>query len=162
MAYFTPTVLPMIAVANIWLFFYTPSYGLLEQIGNLFGLPSQNWLGDKASQGVESLKNGALKTVAARKDRALVRAGPHELRRRVREPLLRRARERQNETDMSAVRAKGDDRSLGLEAIHELVGAVAQQVALDLAARLLRRHRCRCCELGPLLNSRFAARQPAR
>ena len=27
--------------------FHTPSYGLLEQIGNLFGLPSQNWLGDK-------------------------------------------------------------------------------------------------------------------
>ena len=25
MAYFTPTVLPMVAVANIWLFFYTPS-----------------------------------------------------------------------------------------------------------------------------------------
>ena len=49
LAYFTPTVLPMIAVANIWLFFYTPSYGLLEQLGNLFGLPSQNWLGDKAT-----------------------------------------------------------------------------------------------------------------
>ena len=32
MAYFTPTVLPMIAVANIWLFFYTPQYGLLEQM----------------------------------------------------------------------------------------------------------------------------------
>ena len=31
MAYFTPTVLPMIAVANIWLFFYTPEYGLLDQ-----------------------------------------------------------------------------------------------------------------------------------
>ena len=31
LAYFTPTVLPMIAVANIWLFFYTPEYGLLEQ-----------------------------------------------------------------------------------------------------------------------------------
>jgi len=29
LAYFTPTVLPMIAVANIWLFFYTPEYGLL-------------------------------------------------------------------------------------------------------------------------------------
>ena len=29
---FTPTVLPMIAVANIWLFFYTPQYGLLEQV----------------------------------------------------------------------------------------------------------------------------------
>src|SRR4029077_2372772 len=29
LAYFTPTILPMIAVANIWLFFYTPEYGLL-------------------------------------------------------------------------------------------------------------------------------------
>jgi sn-glycerol 3-phosphate transport system permease protein len=47
MAYFTPTVLPMIAVANIWLFFYTPQYGLLEQITGVFGLPSQNWLGSK-------------------------------------------------------------------------------------------------------------------
>ena len=32
LAYFTPTVLPMIAVANIWLFFYTPEYGLIEQV----------------------------------------------------------------------------------------------------------------------------------
>ncbi|MDP2820307.1 MAG: sugar ABC transporter permease [Polaromonas sp.] len=47
MAYFTPTVLPMVAVANIWLFFYTPGYGLLEQITGLFGLPSHNWLGDQ-------------------------------------------------------------------------------------------------------------------
>ncbi len=49
LAYFTPTVLPMIAVANIWLFFYTPTYGLLEQIGTVFGLPSRNWLGDPAT-----------------------------------------------------------------------------------------------------------------
>ena len=47
MAYFTPTVLPMVAVANIWLFFYTPGYGLLEQIRGAFGLPAQNWLGDQ-------------------------------------------------------------------------------------------------------------------
>ena len=47
MAYFTPTVLPMVAVANIWLFFYTPGYGLLEQFTGLFGLPSHNWLGDQ-------------------------------------------------------------------------------------------------------------------
>ena len=47
MAYFTPTILPMIAVANIWLFFFTPQYGLLEQITGMFGLPSQNWLGSK-------------------------------------------------------------------------------------------------------------------
>ncbi len=46
MAYFTPTVLPMVAVANIWLFFYTPDYGLLDQIRGLFALGSHNWLGD--------------------------------------------------------------------------------------------------------------------
>jgi sn-glycerol 3-phosphate transport system permease protein len=46
MAFFTPTILPMIAVANIWLFFYTPEIGLIDQITGLFGLPSQNWLGD--------------------------------------------------------------------------------------------------------------------
>jgi len=47
LAYFTPTVLPMIAVANIWLFFYTPQYGLLEQITHALGLASHNWLGDR-------------------------------------------------------------------------------------------------------------------
>ncbi len=49
LAYFTPTVLPMIAVANIWLFFYTPQYGLLEQITQGLGLPSRNWLGDRGT-----------------------------------------------------------------------------------------------------------------
>ncbi len=49
LAYFTPTVLPMIAVANIWLFFYTPQYGLLEQVSHAIGLPSHNWLGDKST-----------------------------------------------------------------------------------------------------------------
>jgi len=44
-AYFTPTVLPMIAAANLWLFFYTPGLGVLDQIGSLFGLPTINWLG---------------------------------------------------------------------------------------------------------------------
>ena len=47
LAYFTPTVLPMIAVANIWLFFYTPDYGLLDQVRHLFGAPEWNWLGDR-------------------------------------------------------------------------------------------------------------------
>jgi len=46
MAYFTPTILPMIAVANIWLFFYTPQIGLIDQVGALFGAASHNWLGD--------------------------------------------------------------------------------------------------------------------
>ncbi|MBK1635762.1 carbohydrate ABC transporter permease [Rhodovulum adriaticum] len=44
-AYFTPTVLPMIAAGNLWLFFYTPGFGVLDQIGALFGAPSVNWLG---------------------------------------------------------------------------------------------------------------------
>jgi sn-glycerol 3-phosphate transport system permease protein len=47
MAFFTPTILPMIAVANIWLFFFTPQYGLLEQIVGLFGGRSTNWLGSQ-------------------------------------------------------------------------------------------------------------------
>ena len=46
MAYFTPTILPMIAVANIWLFFYTPRIGLIDQFLGLFGIPSHNWLGN--------------------------------------------------------------------------------------------------------------------
>jgi sn-glycerol 3-phosphate transport system permease protein len=49
MAYFTPTVLPMIAVANIWLFFYTPDYGLLDQIAKLFGGHATNWLGSQST-----------------------------------------------------------------------------------------------------------------
>ncbi|BAT61188.1 sn-glycerol-3-phosphate transport system permease protein UgpA [Variibacter gotjawalensis] len=47
MAYFTPTILPMIAVANIWLFFFTPQYGLLEQILGALGFGATNWLGSK-------------------------------------------------------------------------------------------------------------------
>jgi sn-glycerol 3-phosphate transport system permease protein len=46
MAYFTPTVLPMIAVANLWLFFYTPDYGLIDRItAALFGWGPTNWIG---------------------------------------------------------------------------------------------------------------------
>ena len=46
MAYFTPTVLPMIAVANIWLFFYSPDIGLIDQVAGWFGFSGHNWLGD--------------------------------------------------------------------------------------------------------------------
>lgn len=46
MAYFTPTVLPMVAVANLWLFFFTPDYGLVDQItAALFGWGPTNWIG---------------------------------------------------------------------------------------------------------------------
>jgi sn-glycerol 3-phosphate transport system permease protein len=62
LAYFTPTILPMIAVANIWLFFYTPEYGLLEKLTGTLGLPAHNWLGSK------STALGALMAVAVWKE----------------------------------------------------------------------------------------------
>ena len=46
LAYFTPTILPMIAVANIWLFFYSPEIGLFNTLLKLVGLGGINWLGD--------------------------------------------------------------------------------------------------------------------
>jgi sn-glycerol 3-phosphate transport system permease protein len=49
MSYFTPTILPMIAVANLWLFFYTPQIGLVDQVTAFFGAGSRNWLGDPST-----------------------------------------------------------------------------------------------------------------
>ncbi|HQW37491.1 MAG TPA: sugar ABC transporter permease [Usitatibacteraceae bacterium] len=49
MSYFTPTILPMVAVANLWLFFYTPQIGLLDKVGAMFGAGSHNWLGDPST-----------------------------------------------------------------------------------------------------------------
>ncbi|MDR5906514.1 sugar ABC transporter permease [Franzmannia qiaohouensis] len=46
MAYFTPTILPMIAAANIWMFFYAPQIGLFNKLLGAFGLSGVNWLGD--------------------------------------------------------------------------------------------------------------------
>ena len=46
LAYFTPTILPMITVANIWLFFYSPNIGLFDQLLQLVGIDGPNWLGD--------------------------------------------------------------------------------------------------------------------
>src|SRR5215469_14412981 len=49
LAFFTPTILPMVAAANIWLFFYTPDYGLINQIIRALGFGSVNWLGSPAT-----------------------------------------------------------------------------------------------------------------
>ena len=46
LAFFTPTILPMITVANIWLFFYSPQIGLFNQLLALVGIEGPNWLGD--------------------------------------------------------------------------------------------------------------------
>jgi sn-glycerol 3-phosphate transport system permease protein len=45
MSYFAPTVLAMVAVANIWLFIYAPQIGLLNKATDWLGLARQNWLG---------------------------------------------------------------------------------------------------------------------
>ena len=48
-AFFIPSLLPMIAIANLWLFFYTPQLGLLNQLLAMFSLPAVNWLGEPGS-----------------------------------------------------------------------------------------------------------------
>jgi sn-glycerol 3-phosphate transport system permease protein len=45
LAFFTPTVLPMVAAANVWLFFYAPDIGLLNRGLALVGIEGPNWLG---------------------------------------------------------------------------------------------------------------------
>src|SRR5690625_6051381 len=49
LAYFTPTILPMVAVASIWLFFYSPGIGTIDQILGMLGLPTLNWLGNTST-----------------------------------------------------------------------------------------------------------------
>ncbi|WP_028543890.1 carbohydrate ABC transporter permease [Paenibacillus taiwanensis] len=44
-AYFYPNMIPMIAVANIWLFIYTPQYGLLARFASWFGQSDMSLLG---------------------------------------------------------------------------------------------------------------------
>ncbi|SER43315.1 carbohydrate ABC transporter membrane protein 1, CUT1 family (TC 3.A.1.1.-) [Vreelandella subterranea] len=46
MAYFTPTILPMIAAANIWMFFYAPQIGLFNSLLEALGFSGVNWLGN--------------------------------------------------------------------------------------------------------------------
>jgi sn-glycerol 3-phosphate transport system permease protein len=46
LAFFYPTVLPMISAATIWLFMYTPGYGLVNVFIANFGIKSQSWLGN--------------------------------------------------------------------------------------------------------------------
>lgn len=49
LSFFFPTMLPMIAVATIWLFFYTPQYGLVDRFTRLIGAGQINWLGDTST-----------------------------------------------------------------------------------------------------------------
>lgn len=47
LAFFHPSVLPMVSAATIWLFFFTPEYGILNQVLHFFGYDGpQNWTGN--------------------------------------------------------------------------------------------------------------------
>ncbi|RHW31169.1 sugar ABC transporter permease [Neobacillus notoginsengisoli] len=43
--FFYPVVIPIIAAANIWLFIYTPEYGMLSKVLSVFGIENVNVLG---------------------------------------------------------------------------------------------------------------------
>jgi sn-glycerol 3-phosphate transport system permease protein len=49
LSFFLPTMLPMIAVGAIWLFFYTPQFGLVDRVTSAIGLGDINWLGNPAT-----------------------------------------------------------------------------------------------------------------
>lgn len=49
LSFFLPTMLPMIAVANLWMFVYVPGFGLIAQFLSLFGIQSPNILGDEST-----------------------------------------------------------------------------------------------------------------
>jgi sn-glycerol 3-phosphate transport system permease protein len=49
LAYFTPAMLPVVAAAAIWLFFYQPNFGALNTIARWLGFEGQNWLGNPST-----------------------------------------------------------------------------------------------------------------
>lgn len=42
--FYLPSIVPMIANIALWTFLYNPSFGLLNYILDIFGLPPQNWV----------------------------------------------------------------------------------------------------------------------
>ncbi len=47
LGFFHPTILPMVSAATVWLFFFTPDYGLFNTALTLLGYRGpQNWLGN--------------------------------------------------------------------------------------------------------------------
>lgn len=47
--FFYPTVIPMMSAATIWLFMYTPQYGVIGRFLSLFGVGEVNLLGNSAT-----------------------------------------------------------------------------------------------------------------
>ncbi|HHY21224.1 MAG TPA: sugar ABC transporter permease [Bacilli bacterium] len=47
--FFYPVVIPMVTAAFIWLFFYTPEYGMINQLLKMFGAGELNLLGNSST-----------------------------------------------------------------------------------------------------------------
>ncbi|MBV2155673.1 carbohydrate ABC transporter permease [Kitasatospora sp. SUK 42] len=45
---FAPAILPVVAVAVIWLYFYQPNIGVINEVLGWFGVTGPDWLGDTA------------------------------------------------------------------------------------------------------------------
>lgn len=45
---FAPAILPVVAIAVIWLYFYQPNIGVINGLLSTVGLPTPDWLGDPA------------------------------------------------------------------------------------------------------------------
>lgn len=45
---FAPAILPVVAIAVIWMYFYQPNIGVINSVLGSVGLPTPNWLGDPA------------------------------------------------------------------------------------------------------------------
>jgi sn-glycerol 3-phosphate transport system permease protein len=45
---FAPAILPVVAIAVIWMYFYQPNIGVINSVLGAVGLPTPNWLGDPA------------------------------------------------------------------------------------------------------------------
>ncbi|WP_230973926.1 carbohydrate ABC transporter permease [Cerasibacillus terrae] len=48
-AFFYPVVIPMVSAAFIWLFFYTPEYGMINKLLHLLGIGDLNLLGNSST-----------------------------------------------------------------------------------------------------------------
>lgn len=48
-AFFYPVVIPMVSAAFIWLFFYTPEYGMINQLLHFLGIGDLNLLGNSST-----------------------------------------------------------------------------------------------------------------
>ncbi|BAQ10658.1 ABC-type sugar transport systems, permease components [Bacillus sp. OxB-1] len=47
--FFYPVIIPMVTAAFIWLFFYTPEYGMINQLLKIFGAGELNLLGNSST-----------------------------------------------------------------------------------------------------------------